>query len=93
MTTCAIAYEKKRLGVCNKPLVTVLNHILEQWAMGFMRLYPNANILVAKNKDFEEPRRRRFVSRIATGDCDCIIMGHSSFELISLSRERQLAAM
>lgn len=93
MTACAIAYERKRLGVCNKPLIAVPNHTLEQWATEFMRLYPNANILVATNKDFEKPRRRRFVSRIATGDYDCIIMGHSSFELIALSRERQLATM
>ncbi len=93
MTACAIAYERKRLGVCNKPLIAVPNHTLEQWAAEFMRLYPNANILVASKKDFEKSRRRRFVSRIATGDYDCIIMGHSSFELISLSRERQLSAM
>ena len=93
MTACAIAYERKRLGVCNKPLIAVPNHTLEQWATEFMRLYPNANILVATNKDFEKKHRRRFVSRIATGDYDCIIMGHSSFELISLSRERQLSAM
>lgn len=93
MTACAIAYERKRLGICNKPLIAVPNHTLEQWATEFMRLYPNANILVATNKDFEKKHRRRFVSRIATGDYDCIIMGHSSFELISLSRERQLAAM
>lgn len=93
MTACAIAYERKRLGVCNKPLIAVPNHTLEQWATEFMRLYPNANILVATNKDFEKSRRRRFVSRIATGDYDCIIMGHSSFELIALSRERQLSAM
>lgn len=93
MTACAIAYERKRLGVCNKPLIAVPNHTLEQWATEFMRLYPNANILVATNKDFEKARRRRFVSRIATGDYDCIIMGHSSFELIALSRERQLSAI
>lgn len=93
MTACAIAYERKRLGICNKPLIAVPNHTLEQWATEFMRLYPNANILVATNKDFEKSRRRRFVSRIATGDYDCIIMRHSSFELIALSRERQLAAM
>lgn len=93
MTTCAIAYERKRLGVCNKPLVAVPNHTLGQWVMELMRLYPNANILVATNKDFEKPRRRRFVSCITTGDYDCVIMGHSSFELTSLSRERQLAAM
>ena len=93
MTACAIAYERKRLGVCNKPLIAVPNHTLEQWATEFMRLYPNANILVATNKDFEKSRRRRFVSRIATGDYDCIIMGHSSFELIALSRERQLSAI
>lgn len=93
MTACAIAYERKRLGVCNKPLIAVPNHTLEQWATEFMRLYPNANILVATNKDFEKSRRGRFVSRIATGDYDCIIMGHSSFELIALSRERQLCAI
>lgn len=93
MTACAIAYERKRLGVCNKPLIAVPNHTLEQWATEFMRLYPNANILVATNKDFEKAHRRRFVSRIATGDYDCIIMGHSSFELIALSRERQLSAI
>ena len=93
MTACAIAYERKRLGVCNKPLIAVPNHTLEQWATEFMRLYPNANILVATSKDFEKSRRRRFVSRIATGDYDCIIMGHSSFELIALSRERQMSAM
>ena len=93
MTACAIAYERKRLGVCNKPLIAVPNHTLEQWATEFMRLYPNANILVATKKDFEKSHRRRFVSRIATGDYDCIIIGHSSFELIALSRERQLAAM
>lgn len=93
MTACAIAYERKRLGVCNKPLIAVPNHTLEQWATEFMRLYPNANILVATNKDFERSRRRRFVSRIATGDYDCVIMGHSSFELIALSRERQLSAI
>ncbi len=93
MTACAIAYERKRLGVCNKPLIAVPNHTLEQWATEFMRLYPNANLLVATNKDFEKARRRRFVSRIATGDYDCIIMGHSSFELIALSRERQLSAI
>lgn len=93
MTACAIAYERKRLGICNKPLIAVPNHTLEQWATEFMRLYPNANILVATNKDFDKSRRRRFVSRIATGDYDCIIMGHSSFELIALSREKQLTTM
>lgn len=93
MTACAIAYERKRLGICNKPLIAVPNHTLEQWATEFMRLYPNANILVATSKDFEKSHRRRFASRIATGDYDCIIMGHSSFELIALSRERQLSAM
>ncbi len=93
MTACAIAYERKRLGICHKPLIAVPNHTLEQWAAEFMRLYPGANLLVATKKDFEKSRRRRFVSRIATGDYDCILMGHSSFELIALSRERQLAAM
>lgn len=93
MTACAIAYERKRLGICNKPMIAVPNHTLGQWATEYMRLYPSANILVAGKKDFEKKNRRRFVSRIATGDYDCIIMPHSSFELVGLSRERQLSAM
>ncbi len=93
MTACAIAYERKRLGICHKPLIVVPNHTLSQWSAEFLRLYPDANILVATAKDFEKSKRRRFVSRVATGDYDCVIMGHSSFELIALSREKQLLAM
>lgn len=93
ISACVIAHERKRLGICNKPLIAVPNHTLEQWAEEFMRLYPSANILVATKKDLEKKKRRRFISRAATGDYDCIIMPHSSFELIALSRERQLAVM
>lgn len=89
----ALAYELKRLGKVNKPLFAVPNHLVGQWADEYMRLYPRANILVAEKKDFERKNRRRFASRIATGDYDAVIMAHSSFELIGLSRERQLSAM
>ena len=92
-SSIALAYELKRLGKIHKPLIAVPNHLVGQWANEYMRLYPNANILVAEKKDFERKNRRRFVSRIATGDYDAVIMAHSSFELIGLSRERQLAAM
>ena len=88
-----LGYEMKRLGAIHKPLYAVPNHLVGEWATHYMAMYPNANILVAEKKDFEKKNRRRFVSRIATGDYDAIIMGHSSFELIGLSRERQLAAM
>lgn len=88
-----IAHERKRLGICNKPLIAVPNHLVGQWADEYMRLYPQDNLLVARGKDFEAKNRRRFVSRIATGDYDAIIMAHSSFELINLSKERQLAAI
>ncbi len=88
-----LAHEMKRLGMASKPLITVPNHLLGQWASDYMRLYPNDNILIAEEKDFRKQNRRRFISRIATGGYDCIIMPHSSFELIGLSRERQLAAM
>lgn len=88
-----LSHELKRLGKVNKPLIAVPNHLVGQWSDAYLELYPNANILVAGKKDFEKQNRRRFVSRIATGDYDCIIMAHSSFELIGLSRERQLAAM
>ncbi len=88
-----LAHELKRLGKVTKPLITVPNHLVGQWSDAYMELYPNDNILVAEKKDFQKQNRRRFVSRIATGDYDCIIMAHSSFELIGLSRERQLAAM
>ena len=88
-----LGYEMKRLGAIHKPLYAVPNHLVGEWATHYMKMYPNANILVAKKKDFEKKNRRRFVSRIATGEYDAVIMGHSSFELIGLSRERQLAAM
>lgn len=88
-----LGYEMKRLGSVHKPLYAVPNHLVGEWAAHYMKMYPNANILVAEKKDFERKNRRRFVSRIATGEHDAIIMGHSSFELIGLSRERQLAAM
>ena len=88
-----ITHELKRIGAVNKPLIAVPNHIVGQWASEYMRLYPNANILVAAEGDFEKSKRRRFVSRVCTGDYDCIIMAHSSFELINLSRERQLETM
>ncbi len=88
-----LAHEMKRLGKANKPLIAVPNHLVGQWSDAYMELYPNANLLVAAKRDFEKQNRRRFVSRIATGDYDCIIMAHSSFELIGLSREWQLAAM
>jgi len=88
-----LGYEMKRLGAVHKPLYAVPNHLIGEWAAHYMKMYPNANILVAEKKDFERKNRRRFVSRIATGEYDAIIMGHSSFELIGLSRERQLAAM
>lgn len=88
-----LGYEMKRLGAIHKPLYAVPNHLVGEWATHYMKMYPNANILVAEKKDFEKKKRRRFVSRIATGEYDAVIMGHSSFELIGLSRERQLTAM
>ena len=88
-----LAHELKRLGKAAKPLIAVPNHLVGQWSDAYMELYPNASILVAEKRDFQKQNRRRFVSRIATGEYDCIIMAHSSFELIGLSRERQLAAM
>lgn len=85
----AAAMESKRLGLCNKPLFAVPNHLTEQWASEFLRLYPSANILVATKKDFERANRKKFCSRIATGNYDAIIMGHSQFEKIPMSHERQ----
>jgi N12 class adenine-specific DNA methylase len=85
------AMEAKRLGQCNKSLFAVPNHLTEQWATEFMRLYPNANILVAKSKDFEKKNRKKFCARIATGDYDAIIIGHSQFEKIPMSKEYQTA--
>lgn len=85
----AAAMELKRLGLCHKSLFVVPNHLTEQWASEFLQLYPSANILVATKKDFEKQNRRRFCSRIATGDYDAVIIGHSQFEKIPLSLERQ----
>ena len=87
----AAGMESKRLGLCNKPLYVVPNHLTEQWGQEFMSLYPAANILVATKKDFEPANRKKFCSRIATGDYDAIIIGHSQFEKIPLSKERQVA--
>ena len=85
----AAVMESKRLGLCNKALFAVPNHLTEQWASEFLRLYPSANILVATKKDFETKNRKKFCARIATGDYDAIIMGHSQFERIPVSQERQ----
>lgn len=89
----ASAMESKRLGLCEKSLFVVPNHLTEQWASEFLQLYPAANILVATRKDFETHNRKRFCSRIATGDYDAVIIGHSQFEKIPLSRERQAAVL
>ena len=85
----AAAMESKRLGLCQKSLFAVPNHLTEQWASEFLRLYPSANILVATKKDFETRNRKKFCARIATGDYDAVIIGHSQFERIPVSRERQ----
>lgn len=85
----AAAMESKRLGLCSKSLFVVPNHLTEQWAAEFLQLYPAANILVATKKDFETKNRKRFCGRIATGDYDAIIIGHSQFEKIPMSVERQ----
>ncbi|MBR4960030.1 MAG: DEAD/DEAH box helicase family protein, partial [Clostridia bacterium] len=85
----AAAMESKRLGLCNKPLFAVPNHLTEQWASEFLRLYPSANILVTTKKDFEPANRKKFCARIATGNYDAVIMGHSQFEKIPMSKERQ----
>ena len=85
----AAAMESKRLGLCQKSLFVVPNHLTEQWASEFLRLYPSANLLVTTKKDFETHNRKKFCARIATGDYDAIIMGHSQFEKIPISRERQ----
>ena len=87
----AAAMESKRLGLCSKSLFVVPNHLTEQWAAEFLQLYPAANILVATKKDFETANRKRFCGRIATGDYDAIIIGHSQFEKIPMSIERQRA--
>ena len=85
----AAAQESKRLGLCQKSLFVVPNHLTEQWAAEYLQLYPSANILVATKKDFETRNRKRFCGRIATGDYDAIIIGHSQFEKIPMSVERQ----
>ncbi len=86
----AAAMELKRLGLCHKSLFVVPNHLTEQWASEFLQLYPSANILVATRKDFEKQNRKRFCGRIATGDYDAVIIGHSQFEKIPISIERQI---
>lgn len=88
-TMVAAAMESKRLGLCNKSLFVVPNHLTEQWASEFLQLYPAANILVATKKDFEMKNRKKFCGRIATGDYDAVIIGHSQFEKIPMSAERQ----
>ena len=89
----AAGMEAKRLGLSQKNLYVVPNHLTEQWGSDFLRLYPGANILVATKKDFEPANRKRFCSRIATGDYDAVIIGHTQFEKIPLSRERQIAML
>ena len=85
--------EGKRLGLCRKNLVVVPNHLTEQWGADFLRLYPGAKVLVATKKDFEPQNRKKFCSRIATGDYDAVVIGHSQFEKIPLSPERQKAIL
>ena len=89
----AAAQESKRLGLCRKSLFVVPNHLTEQWASEYLQLYPSANILVATKKDFETKNRKKFCGRIATGDYDAIIIGHSQFEKIPMSTERQIAML
>lgn len=85
----AAAMESKRLGLCQKSIFVVPNHLTEQWASEFLRLYPSANILVTKQRDFEKHNRKKFCARIATGDYDAVIIGHSQFERIPMSQQRQ----
>ena len=85
----AAAQESKRLGLCNKSMFVVPNHLVGQWASEYLRLYPSANILVTTKQDFETANRKKFCSRIATGDYDAVIIGHSQFEKIQMSVERQ----
>ena len=89
----AAAMESKRLGLCSKSMIVVPNHLIEQWAGEFLRLYPSANLLVARKKDFEPAHRKTFCSKIATGDYDAVIIGHSQFEKIPMSFERQQASI
>ena len=92
-TMVAAAQESKRLGLCNKSMFVVPNHLIEQWASEYLQLYPSANILVATKKDFETKNRKKFCARIATGDYDAIIIGHSQFEKIPVSVERQIRTL
>ena len=87
----AAAMELKALGLCHKSMFVVPNHLTEQWASEFLQLYPAVNILVATKKDFEKLRRKKFCGRIATGEYDAVIIGHSQFEKIPISKERQIA--
>ena len=89
----ASAMEMKRLGLCSKSMIVVPNHLTQQWASEFLRLYPNANILVTTKRDFEKDRRKKFCSRIATGNYDAVIIGYSQFEKIPISKERRLALL
>ena len=89
----AIAQESKRLGLCNKSLFVVPNHLISQWASEYLTLYPTANILVATKKDFEKRNRKKFCAKIATGDYDAVIIGHSQFEKIPVSIDRQIACL
>ncbi|MCD7736082.1 MAG: hypothetical protein LUI07_03810 [Lachnospiraceae bacterium] len=89
----AAAMESKRLGLCHKSLFVVPNHLLDQWGTDILRLYPNAKVLVATKKDFEPANRKKFCSRIATGDYDAVVIGHTQFEKIPLSVERQKALL
>ena len=82
--------EAKRQGLCQKSLFVVPNHLTEQWGVDFLKLYPGANVLVATKKDFEAPNRKKFRSRIAMGTYDAVIIGHSQFERIPFSEERQI---
>ena len=92
-TMVAAAQESKRLGLCHKSMFVVPNHLIEQWASEYLQLYPSANILVANKKDFETKNRKKFCARIATGDYDAIIIGHSQFEKIPVSVERQIETL
>ena len=92
-TMVAAAQESKRLGLCSKSMFVVPNHLIEQWASEYLQLYPSANILVATKKDFETRNRKKFCARIATGDYDAIILGHSQFEKIPMSLERQIETL
>jgi len=89
----AAAMEAKRLGLCEKPMFVVPNHLTEQWGADVLKLYPGANVLVSTKKDFEPGNRKKFCSRIATGSYDAVVIGHSQFEKIALSKERQIMAI